>query len=200
MKEQSKLGSQFKDLPKDDHGNITDFWGSKYHYRVFQPGDPLGIVRQSVYSKNSLWLSVGQTSQMIVDLDRDIIKIATSSKPAEEKLMEIVSMALSRQRAVLEKGKLRYDLAFYQCTVFCVRDGDSPAEWTHEMALSYIEDWAECINPESLFFFAQSCTVGLNETLRSVQKDVERQSGSLSAYFGTKTESGFSDLTSSTPT
>ena len=183
----------FKKLPRDGNGNIVSFKGEKYNYRVFRPGEPIGIVRLSVYNKTNLAFSIGQTPQMMKAVDDEIVRIAVSAAPEKDKLQEIVALALSRQRAILEKSRLRYDLALYHCTVFVVREGDDPAEWNEEMATSYLEDWRQ-IDENELFFFAQSISLGLNQLLKDVQAKAQKQAAVLLDTIGLKAEKGVMPL------
>jgi hypothetical protein len=184
MKEQSE--TQFKKLERDGNGNIVSIQGKKHKYRVFRPGEPIGIVRYSVYNKTSLALAVGQPMRMMFESDQAIMKLLTGSKSPEEKILETASLVMSRQKMVLEKSRLRYDLAFYQATVFAVREGDDPAVWSEEMANEYLDDWAPVVDPEDIFFFSLSTVVGLNEHLRLARDAVLSQAGILSDYITTR--------------
>lgn len=180
-----------KPLPRDDAGNYLPFTTAKGTYVPLQPGRPYGIKRWTEHNKLSIALGGGKTFEM---LDAHFVAHAkllnTRGRTAEDILYEAILSNASARRAIVEMSKERYHTAFYLATIFYVREGDNPLEWSYEMANDYVEDWtAYGIDPETVFFFGLRTVTGYKRIYDDIMEKIRAETeGSPLATIGSKTE------------
>lgn len=166
-------------------GVILPFSTKKHKYNIIRPGEPMGISRWTEYTKLSIVLGTGKTLSAVVEAFEEIEKTAAQDRPFPEVRRDIILLANSNRRAILELSKARFDYGLYQASLFIVREGDEGKDWSIDMANEYIEDWkSDGISEQDLFFFATETAVGLKRQVRKLQEEVQRQTGELSAISG----------------
>lgn len=178
----------FKELETDGAGVLLPFSTAKHKYNVIRPGEAMGISRWTEYQKLSVVLGVGKTLAAIIEAFKEIEVLAAEDKPFPEVRRDLILLANSNRRAIVEMSKARYGYALYQATLFIVREGDEEKDWTMDLANDYIADFKEAgISEQSLFFFANKTVVGLSKQVKELRAEVEQQTGVLLASTGSAT-------------
>lgn len=164
---------------------LLPFKTRAHKYNVIRPGEAMGINRWTEYTKLSIVLGTGKTLSVLMEAFEEIELLAAKEKPYEELRRDIILLANSNRRAILEMSKARYDYGLYQASLFIVREGDEAKDWNIDLANDYIEDWKEAgISEQQLFFFANATVVGLKKQVQKLRQEVEAQTGTLSAISG----------------
>lgn len=187
MKEEKKQFKPIKNLGRDGNGGLSyePFEANGHKYNFIRPGDPIGIKKWTEYEKLKIVVGTGQTFSGIVEAFGQITNLAGQDKEFAKIRTELILLADSYRRAVLDMSKDRYNKAFYLCSIFIYRDSDDPYFWDLNRAEQYISDWvAENINEQDLFFFAMLLTPGFAKVLTELKEEAERQAEKLSVVTG----------------
>jgi len=171
-----------KPLARDANGGLSyePFTANGRTYHFIRPGDPLGIRKWTEYEKLKIVVGTGQTFSGIVEAFKQITDLAGADKKFSEIRTELILLADSYRKGVLDMSKDRYNKAFYLCTIFIYRDGDDPYQWDLNRAEQYIGDWVEeNISEQDLFFFAMLLTPGFSKVLTELRNEAERQAERL---------------------
>ena len=175
-------------LETDGTGVLVPFKTEKHKYNVIRPGEPMGISRWTEYTKLSIVLGTGKTLSALIEAFKEIELLAVENRKYEELKLDIVLLANSHRRGLIELSKARYDYGLYQASLFIVREGDEGKDWSYDLANEYIDDWkADGISEQSLFFFAIKTVVGLSEQVSKLKEEASRQTGVLSGISGLTT-------------
>jgi len=171
-----------KKLGRDANGGLSyePFTANGRTYHFIRPGDPLGIRKWTEYEKLKIVVGTGQTFSGIVEAFKQITDLAGADKKFSEIRTELILLADSYRKGVLDMSKDRYNKAFYLCSIFIYRDGDDPYQWDLNRAEQYIGDWVEeNISEQDLFFFAMLLTPGFSKVLTELRNEAERQAERL---------------------
>lgn len=189
MSEKKQTFKPIKNLARDANGGLSyepfEANGHKYHF--IRPGEPLGIRKWTEYEKLKIVVGTGQTFAGIVEAFKQITDLAAQDKEFSKIRTELILLADSYRKAVLDMSKDRYNKAFYLCSIFIYREGDDPYGWDINRAEQYIADWlAENINEQDFFLFCQILIPGYNKVLSELRSEAERQAEKLSVVTGSK--------------
>ena len=185
MSEKTKEKQTFKPIKKlgrDGNGGLSyePFTANGNTYRFIRPGDEIGIRKWTEYEKLKIVVGTGQTFSGIVEAFKQITDLAGADKKFSEIRTELILLADSYRKGVLDMSKDRYNKAFYLCSIFIYRDGDDPYQWDLNRAEQYIGDWVEeNISEQDLFFFAMLLTPGFSKVLTELRNEAERQAERL---------------------
>lgn len=181
----TSYSNMIRELETDGTGVLLPFRTEKYKYNVIRPGEPMGISRWTEYTKLSIVLGTGKTLSALIEAFKEIELLAIQNRPYDDLKLDIVLLANSNRRAIIELSKARYDYALYQASLFIVREGDENKDWSMDLATEYIEDWkANNISEQSLLFFSTKTVVGLKAQVQKLKAEMERQTGKLLATTG----------------
>lgn len=176
-----------KNLARDPNGNLSyePFEANGHRYCFIRPGDPIGVKKWGEYEKLKIVVGTGQTFAGIVEGFGQIVKLAGEDKKFADIRTEIILLADSYRKAVLDMSKDRFNKAFYLCSLFIYREGDDPYTWDLNIAERNINDWMEeRINEQDLFFFAMLLTPGFNRIFQELSEEAARQAERLSVVTG----------------
>lgn len=177
-----------KKLETDASGVLMPFRTENHKYNVIRPGEAMGISRWTEYTKLSIVLGTGKTLAAIIGAFEEIERLAAEEKPYNELRRDIILLANSNRRAIVEMSKARYDYGLYQASLFIVREGDEGKDWNIDLANEYIEDWKKAgISEQDLFFFATATVSGLKMQVAKLRAELNRQTGELSVITGSQT-------------
>lgn len=183
------MDKQIKRLARDPNGNLSyePFEANGNRYFFIRPGDPIGIKKWSEYEKLKIVVGTGQTFAGIVQAFGQIVSLAGEDKKFSDIRTELILLADSYKKAVLDMSKERYNKAFYLCSIFIYRDGDDPYQWDLNRAEQYIADWeAERISEQDLFFFAMLLVPSFSSVFSELSEEAARQAERLSVVTGSK--------------
>ena len=174
-----------RELEVDGSGVLLPFKTKAHKYNIIRPGEPMGISRWTEYTKLSIVLGTGKTLSALIEAFKEIELLAVQNRPYEDLKLDIVLLANSHRRAIIELSKARYDYGLYQASLFIIREGDEGLDWSLDLANEYITDWKENgISEQSLFFFATETVVGLKAQVKKLKAEMDRQTGNLLAISG----------------
>ena len=176
-----------KKLARDPNGGLSyePFTANGNTYHFIRPGDEIGIRKWTEYEKLKIVVGTGQTFSGIVQAFQQLVSLAGEDKAFKDIRTEIILLADSYKKSVLDMSKDRYNKAFYLCTIFIYRAGDDPYTWDMNRAESYIADWvAENVSEQDLFFFAMLLTPGFSKVLTELRNEAERQAERLEKLSG----------------
>lgn len=186
VKEQTTF-KKIKNLPRDANGNLSfePFTANGHKYFFIRPGDEIGIKKWTEYEKLKIVVGTGQTFAGIVEAFRQITDLAGQDKKFSEIRTELILLADSYRKSVLDMSKDRYNKAFYLCTIFIYREGDDPYTWDLNRAERYIEDWAaENVSEQDMFFFAMLLIPGFGKVFQELSAEAAAQAEKLSVVTG----------------
>ena len=190
MAEQVKTNYKpIKNLSRDPNGSLSyePFTANGHKYCFIRPGDPLGIRKWTEYEKLKIVVGTGQTFAGIVEAFKLITDLAAQDKEFSKIRTELILLADSYRKGVLDMSKDRYNKAFYLCTIFIYREGDDPYQWDINRAEQYISDWVEeNINEQDFFFFSMLLIPGFAKVLSDLRREAEAQAEKLSVVTGLK--------------
>ncbi len=172
-----------KNLPKNEAGIVTDFKADGKKYTVLKPGDPIGIKRWSMYEKLRFSLGVGRTFKDLAEVLETIeLTIAGNGDFATQR-RDAILLINSLRKAVIETSEERYNIAFYICTLFMIRDGENLADWNEREADDKISDWVkEGYSEQDFFFFALLGVEGFKAVFKAQQKKVRELEAELLGF------------------
>ena len=161
------------------------FEANGHRYCFIRPGDPIGPKKWGYYTKLKVVAGTGQTFESIIEGFGQIMKLAGEDKRFADIRTEIILLADSYRKALLDMSKARFDKAFYLCSLLIYREGVVQYEWDMNTAERDINDWLEDrINEQDLFFFAMLLTPGFNRIFQELSEEAARQAERLSAITG----------------
>lgn len=179
-----------KNLPKDEAGIVTNFTANGKKYTVLKPGNPIGIKRWSMYEKLRFSLGVGRTFKDLAEVLETVeLTIAADGDFATQR-RDAILLLNSLRKAVIETSEERYNIAFYICTLFMVREGENLADWDEMEADDKISDWQkEGYSEQDFFFFALLGVEGFKAVFKKQQKKVRELEAELLGFskYGTAT-------------
>ena len=178
-----------KNLGRDANGGLSyePFTANGHKYHFLRPGDPLSIKKWTHYEKLKIVVGTGQTFAGIVEAFTKITDLAAQDKEFSKIRTELILLADSYRKAILDMSRERYNKAFYLCTIFTYRENDDPYDWNESRAEQYIADWvAENMNEQDFFFFAMLLTPGFAKVLSELKEEAERQTEKLLVVTGSK--------------
>lgn len=176
-----------RNLEKDAAGNLLPFKTSKHAYNPIKVGAPIGIRRWTEYEKLRIVLGTGKTFSTLLEVIQSVELLLASDKPLPEIRLEAILTLNSLRRGLVDLSQSRFNQAFYLATIFIIREGDDPLNWSLELAERYIEDWAsEGISEHDLFFFALNTVTGFREHYKIIKAELDREAERLSDISGLK--------------
>lgn len=176
-----------KKLARDPNGGLSyePFTANGNTYHFIRPGDEIGIRKWTEYEKLKIVVGTGQTFSGIVQAFQQLVSLASEDKAFKDIRTEIILLADSYKKSVLDMSKDRYNKAFYLCTIFIYRAGDDPYTWDMNRAESYIADWvAENMSELDFFLFCQILIPGYSRVLLELKEEAERQAEKLEKLSG----------------
>ena len=187
MKEEKQTFKPIKNLGRDANGGLSyePFTANGHKYHFIRPGDEIGIRKWTEYEKLKIVVGTGQTFAGIVEAFKQITDLAGQDKEFSKIRTELILLADSYRKAILDMSAARYNKAFYLCTIFIYREGDDPHKWDMNTAESYIADWMdENVSEQDLFFFAMLLTPGFNRVYQELSEEAAKQSEKLEKLSG----------------
>ena len=186
-KTKEKTFKPIKKLGRDPNGGLSyePFTANGNTYHFIRPGDEIGIKKWTEYEKLKIVVGTGQTFAGIVEAFKQITDIAGADKEFAKIRTEVILLADSYRKAILDMSAARYNKAFYLCTIFIYRAGDDPYSWDLNRAESYISDWvAENVSEQDLFFFAMLLTPGFSRVFQELNAAAAEQAERLAKLSG----------------
>jgi hypothetical protein len=188
MSEKTKENFQpIKKLARDANGGLSyePFTANGNTYHFIRPGDEIGIKKWTEYEKLKIVVGTGQTFAGIVEAFKQITDLAGADKEFAKIRTEVILLADSYRKAILDMSAARYNKAFYLATIFIYRAGDDPYSWDMNRAESYISDWVtENMSEQDLFFFAMLLTPGFSRVFSELSAEAAAQTGRLAKLSG----------------
>ena len=186
-KTKEKTFKPIKKLGRDPNGGLSyePFTANGNTYHFIRPGDEIGIKKWTEYEKLKIVVGTGQTFAGIVEAFKQITDLAGADKEFAKIRTEVILLADSYRKAILDMSAARYNKAFYLCTIFIYRAGDDPYHWDLNRAESYISDWvAENVSEQDLFFFAMLLTPGFSRVFQELNAAAAEQAERLAKLSG----------------
>lgn len=186
-KTKEKTFKPIKKLGRDPNGGLSyePFTANGNTYHFIRPGDEIGIKKWTEYEKLKIVVGTGQTFAGIVEAFKQITDLAGADKEFAKIRTELILLADSYRKAILDMSAARYNKAFYLCTIFIYRAGDDPYHWDMNRAESYISDWvAENVSEQDLFFFAMLLTPGFSRVFQDLNAEAAIQAERLAKLSG----------------
>lgn len=186
-KTKEKTFKPIKKLGRDPNGSLSyePFTANGHTYHFIRPGDEIGIKKWTEYEKLKIVVGTGQTFAGIVEAFKQITDLAGADKEFAKIRTEVILLADSYRKAILDMSAARYNKAFYLCTIFIYRAGDDPYSWDLNRAESYISDWvAENVSEQDLFFFAMLLTPGFSRVFQELNAAAAEQAERLAKLSG----------------
>ena len=186
-KTKEKTFKPIKKLGRDPNGGLSyePFTANGNTYHFIRPGDEIGIKKWTEYEKLKIVVGTGQTFAGIVEAFKQITDLAGADKEFAKIRTEVILLADSYRKAILDMSAARYNKAFYLCTIFIYRAGDDPYSWDLNRAESYISDWvAENVSEQDLFFFAMLLTPGFSRVFQELNAAAAEQAERLAKLSG----------------
>lgn len=187
MKQDKQAFKPIKKLGRDANGGLSyePFTANGHKYHFIRPGDEIGIRKWTEYEKLKIVVGTGQTFAGIVEAFKQITDLAGQDKEFSKIRTELILLADSYRKAILDMSAARYNKAFYLCTIFIYREGDDPYKWDINTAESYIADWVEeNVSEQDLFFFAMLLTPGFSKVFQELSAEAAAQAEKLSVVTG----------------
>ena len=182
MSEKVKTFKPIKNLSRDPNGSLSyePFTANGHKYCFIRPGDPLGIRKWTEYEKLKIVVGTGQTFAGIVEAFKLITDLAAQDKEFSKIRTELILLADSYRKGVLDMSKDRYNKAFYLCTIFIYREGDDPYQWDINTAESYIADWVEeNMSEQDFFLFCKILIPGFSKVFQELNEQAAIQAARL---------------------
>jgi len=186
-KTKEKTFQPIKKLARDANGGLSyePFTANGNTYHFIRPGDEIGIKKWTEYEKLKIVVGTGQTFAGIVEAFKQITDLAGADKEFSKIRTEVILLADSYRKAILDMSAARYNKAFYLCTIFIYRAGDDPYHWDLNRAESYISDWVtENVSEQDLFFFAMLLTPGFSRVFQELSAEAAEQTERLAKLSG----------------
>lgn len=186
-KTKEKTFQAIKKLGRDANGGLSyePFTANGNTYHFIRPGDEIGIKKWTEYEKLKIVVGTAQTFAGIVEAFKQITDLAGADKEFAKIRTEVILLADSYRKAILDMSAARYNKAFYLATIFIYRAGDDPYSWDMNRAESYISDWvAENVSEQDLFFFAMLLTPGFSRVFHELSAEAAEQTKRLAKLSG----------------
>lgn len=175
------MKTRMKKLPRDSDGQILrEFTANGNEYIILNGEDGLGALRTSALNRFNIQFGMARTFPMIHKDVADILNIVNGEGSLAEIRTKLGQHILPMLDGLGTISKERYDLAFWVCTLFIVRDGEDLTKWIESEQLEKIEDWnAEGITEWDFFTLAGSSDKSFFPIYRATKKAA--QEGNLYA-------------------
>jgi hypothetical protein len=186
-KTKEKTFKPIKKLGRDPNGSLSyePFTANGNTYHFIRPGDEIGIKKWTEYEKLKIVVGTGQTFAGIVEAFKQITDLAGADKEFAKIRTEVILLADSYRKAILDMSAARYNKAFYLCTIFIYRAGDDPYSWDLNRAESYISDWvAENMSEQDFFLFAMLLIPGFGKVFQDLNAAAAEQAERLAKLSG----------------
>lgn len=186
-KTKEKTFKPIKKLGRDPNGWLSyePFTANGNTYHFIRPGDEIGIKKWTEYEKLKIVVGTGQTFAGIVEAFKQITDLAGADKEFAKIRTELILLADSYRKAILDMSAARYNKAFYLCTIFIYRAGDDPYSWDLNRAESYISDWvAENMSEQDFFLFAMLLIPGFSKVFQGLNAEAAEQAERLAKLSG----------------
>jgi len=186
-KTKEKTFKPIKKLGRDPNGGLSyePFTANGNTYHFIRPGDEIGIKKWTEYEKLKIVVGTGQTFAGIVEAFKQITDLAGADKEFAKIRTEVILLADSYRKAILDMSAARYNKAFYLCTIFIYRAGDDPYSWDLNRAESYISDWvAENMSEQDFFLFAMLLIPGFSRVFHELSAEAQVQAERLAKLSG----------------
>lgn len=186
-KTKEKTFKPIKKLGRDPNGGLSyePFTANGNTYHFIRPGDEIGIKKWTEYEKLKIVVGTGQTFAGIVEAFKQITDLAGADKEFAKIRTEVILLADSYRKAILDMSAARYNKAFYLATIFIYRAGDDPYSWDMNRAESYISDWVtENMSEQDFFFFSMLLIPGFSRVFHELSAEAAAQAERLAKLSG----------------
>ena len=172
-------------LEKDAAGNILPFSTKKHRYIPLTPGSPMGMRRYAEYQKISTLVGLDFSFEGMLKAFEYIETTIVEDKPFAQTRREVWLYCNSIRQKIIDTGSSRTEKAFVMATLFFIREGESPADWSSEWAEDVVNDWKDAgVSEEDILFFCLARVQGLTSALNAIRNEQAQQAEKLSATFG----------------
>jgi len=145
----------------------------------------MGMKRYSEYQKISTLVGLDFSFEGMLKAFEHIETTVADDRPFPTVRREILLYCNSIRQKIIDTGTSRTEKAFIMATLFFIREGGNPAEWSAEWAEDVVNDWKESgVSEEDILFFCLARVNGLTNALNAIRSEQQAQAAKLSGTFG----------------